>query len=132
MFSFNDAGFTMIELMLGIIIIALVLSPIFVFFSNSMSITRQAKGRSQALIIAKLALEEMKGTAYSDWEQLEAKAVDFNLEHKAFKNFSSLNKDYRLKVELLQLQEGLKELQACVFWENDTRELKLITLVTDR
>jgi len=67
----NKDGFTLVDVMLGITILSLALLPFMGFFANSTRIVHNTEIRSQALKIARDALEIIKARVEYDWSFLD-------------------------------------------------------------
>jgi len=62
----SNAGFTLIEVVLAIAILAIALVPIFGYMINSQSVITHADRREKALILAQQELERIKNMDYDD------------------------------------------------------------------
>jgi type II secretory pathway pseudopilin PulG len=90
----DKEGFTLVDVMLGITILSLALLPFMVFFANSTRIVHNTEIRSQALKIARDALEIIKGKTEYDWSFLD------NLNAFCINNiYDSATQDYDLLVD---------------------------------
>jgi Tfp pilus assembly protein PilV len=90
----DKEGFTLVDVMLGITILSLALLPFMGFFANSTRIVHNTEIRSQALKIARDALEIIKGKTEYDWSFLD------NLNAFCINNiYDSATQDYDLLVD---------------------------------
>src|SRR6056297_1694574 len=62
----SNAGFTLIEVILAIAILAIALVPIFGYMINSQGVIRHADRREKALILAQQELEKIKNMDYDN------------------------------------------------------------------
>ena len=62
----SNAGFTLIEVILAIAILAIALVPIFGYMINSQGVIRHADRREKALILAQQELERIKNMDYDN------------------------------------------------------------------
>ncbi len=139
-FSNNNGenGFTLIEIILSIAILSIVIIAGSRYYINSIQFVHQSGIRSQALLIARNTVEEMKAEAVANWDNLNVIADNF--EDAAFSKddddiFSSLDllsNNYIITITFSQTDidgdgsndTDLREITVNVSWGTDDIELK--------
>ncbi|MBM7556891.1 type IV pilus modification PilV family protein [Halanaerobacter jeridensis] len=139
-----EAGFSMIELLVGISILSIALVPIAGFFVNNTRMVNDIDQQSQALNLAKRVIEDLKGTAVQadklnqDFTtQLEAAEESWNQKTpKDLQNELDVQGQYQIEVTLENHSgSDLKEVTVEVFWnsnQTDPPSVKLETLLARR
>lgn len=139
-----EAGFSMIELLVGISILSIALVPIAGFFVNNTRMVNDIDEQSQALKLAKRVIEDLKGTvAQADklnqdfTTQLEAAEESWNQKTpKDLQNELDVQGQYQIEVTLKNHSgSDLKEVTVEVFWNLNQTEppsVKLETLLARR
>ncbi|SNY27364.1 type IV pilus modification protein PilV [Orenia metallireducens] len=123
----KEEGITLIEILIGIIILAIILTSVIGFFTNSTKITGQAKDRRRALQLARSVMEDMRSAFYQEGISISDRQTHFN-------NWEN-NEDYKgytCRVNIADYKEDLKEVIVTVYWDNKNKNLKLKTLITKR
>lgn len=126
MMLFNkEEGITLIEILLGITLLAIVLVPIFSFFGNSAKIIQQTDIREKALYIAQQTIEELKVV---DFDELESEAENFTDSLTVGDRYPVFERD----INISPIEANLKEITVIISWDNDTQDITLKTRVTGR
>ena len=128
----NQNGFTLIEVMLALTILAAVLIPMLFFYVNSIVVLKETDIREKALSIAQQTMEHLKITKY---DNLELKAADLSdtLTETEYPELSLDNyPDFSRKVTITTLEANLKKVTVLISWHNGNKNVELGTLKTRR
>jgi prepilin-type N-terminal cleavage/methylation domain-containing protein len=136
----KEEGFTLIEVVIAIAILAIILASVINYFINSTAITSASKDRREALQLARSVIEDMKSSIYNDsygdnfTERLNSRESDFNNgDWKNEEDFFDFKDDYGCKVVVNNYESysDLKEITVRVEWD-DENSIELKTLITKR
>lgn len=130
----STAGFSMIELLVGISILSIALLPIAGFFINNTRMVNDIEEKSQALDWAERVLEDLKGTAAMD-DTSKTFTERLNDTADTWSNKSLDGYEIDVRVEDYNGQEDLQKLTVEVFWnleESEPPSVKLETLLARR
>lgn len=134
----QDTGFTLIEVLLTIVIIAVVFISISGYFANSVVFTHQIGKRSQAVKIAADTMENIKLVCINDWDAL-------NLSYYC-KIDNLIDSDYSLKADDFKLDSQItgnididgdgnddgRLITVVVSWDDSNKQIELKSLVVKK
>ncbi|QTL98549.1 prepilin-type N-terminal cleavage/methylation domain-containing protein [Iocasia frigidifontis] len=134
----RDTGFTLIEVLLTIVIIAVVFISISGYFANSVIYTHQAGKRAQAVKIAADTMENIKLACINDWDTL-------NLSY--YSEIDNLiDSDYSLKADDFKINSRItgnididgdgnndgRLITVVISWDGSKKEIELKSLVVKK
>ncbi|GAB6100353.1 hypothetical protein JCM16358_22320 [Halanaerocella petrolearia] len=142
----KETGFTLVEVVVGITILSLVLIPILGSFIGGFQMITDTNKKTQALSLARWAIESVKGCASNSDQFTISEIIDKlkNLQGVTIKQELSnallivdpKQSEFEIKIELVnQAGPTLKQVTVTVFWldkRGDKEEVKLMTLLTNR
>ena len=141
----SQAGFSLIELVVGIAILSVAVVPVAGFFANNTRLVSEAEKRKQALQLARWVIEDMKGTAAKIDEtgqdftdSLDQAAADWNQKSPSdMKEDLNWTNEYKVDVtpDDYQGEEDLKQVTVVVSWnlsQEKVPQVELNTLIARR
>lgn len=131
-------GFTIIEIVLAISIMAIIIVFMLNFFGTSTGFVHQTEIRSQALNIARIAMEELKARAENNWSNFLLTATTFDISDDIYSDLDFFTDDYILTVNLTQqdingddeYDENIRKIEITVSWGSNS--ISLESLITKR
>jgi len=99
----KSKGFTLLEVLLVIIILAAVFFPLLQMFSSGLLVSDEVRGTNTAIILAQQKMEEIRNTAF------------FSISSET-KTIISSFPAYSRQVNVSVPQNNLKDVQVIVFW----------------
>ncbi|HHY13460.1 MAG TPA: type II secretion system protein [Thermoanaerobacterales bacterium] len=117
----NEKGFTLIELILAVAILAIIITPMFGLFSETFNNNRIAKGKTEAVALAQSKIEELKTLDFNELSVM----VGNPQEEIPISEYPKFNRSVNVSVE----EPGLLNIQVKVYWGNG--EISLFTLKGD-
>ena len=128
----KEEGFTLIEIVVSILILSIIIIATSSYFSNSVRFVQQTSIRSQALLIARMTIEEIKNeaTEFEDWDDLASELRTIDIADDIFGNFDLLTNDYDIIIAISDIETDLKMIEVKVNW--DSSNVQLETLITKR
>jgi prepilin-type N-terminal cleavage/methylation domain-containing protein len=117
----DKRGFTLIELMAAVTILAIVIAPTLGLFSASFKNNRAAKEKTVAVALAQAKIEELKAVHYQELSALEGEPIEEIPVEEGSK--------YSRRTEIAQLEPKLLEINVTVYW--DGGEVSFSTLKGD-
>ena len=143
----KEEGFTLVEVMVAITVLTVALVPMIGFFTQSIKTTADSKTRSEALSLARWAVETVKVSAkkVSDFgsneiidEVVDAEGIDdFNPNpHNDEVTITKLdgNSDFNINIKLSDYNgdPGLQKVEVTVSWNSGSQDIELTTLIAKR
>lgn len=120
----NEDGLSLIEILLGITLLVIVLTPMLGFFGNSANIIRQTDIKEKALSLAQERMEELKTVDYDDLEDEEENYLTITVNNYP---------EFERKVEINPgSTSNIKEIIVTVYWDSRNKNVRLKTLVARR
>ncbi|MGM0472260.1 MAG: type IV pilus modification PilV family protein [Bacillota bacterium] len=116
-----EQGLTLVEVMVGMAILAVVLIPMTGYLTNSLRMVNQTNLRSKALNLAQMKLEEVKSK----------EVANINSVVEDYGDLSEAS-NFKREVEIKELESGLKEVIITVWWADDNKSLQLKSIVGER
>ncbi|AGB41722.1 prepilin-type N-terminal cleavage/methylation domain-containing protein [Halobacteroides halobius DSM 5150] len=119
----QEEGMTLVEVMVGLVILSSALLPIMGFLVKQTKVIQQVKYRTKALHLGQQAIEGLKATKFSN---LELKATQYT-------GIISQGIKFKRKVIILPYQgeRDIKKIKVKILWENK-QSLELVTLLSRR
>jgi prepilin-type N-terminal cleavage/methylation domain-containing protein len=115
----NEAGFTMIELLIAISILGVVLLPLTDMLIDNTSKVIEAKQMTIAINLARLKLEEQRVKAFEDISSIALTEMD----EESFNN-------YRYSVEVNNIKTKVKKVVVKVYFKENIKA-ELLTFIRD-
>ncbi len=149
----KEEGFTLVEVMVAITVLTVALVPMMGFFTQSIKTTADAKTKSEALSLARWAVETVKVSANrvsndgdSDFGSNEiidkvvnAEGIDaFNPNDPNDEvTITELdgNSDFNINIKLSDYNigdPGLQKVEVTVSWNGGSQDIELTTLIAER
>lgn len=125
----SKKGMSLIEVMVGIAILAIALIPIMNYFASSTKMIHETGLRTQAVNLAKAKMEELKAKSFGELRSLEGsvKTADYG-DITDYTNFKR-----KVKVQNLDYDAGketvTEKVKVTVYWDNDKRHVTLETII---
>lgn len=118
----DETGFTLIEIVLALVLLAIVIIPLAGYFSNSARVIRVNAVRSRALVLAQQTIEANKA---ADFKDIPLGSGIVNLA-----NYPA----FTVKVAGIDISSTIREITVEVLWHERGREksLSLVTRIADR
>lgn len=117
----NEQGFTLIELIAAVTILAIIIAPVLGLFSASFKNNRTAKEKTVAVALAQAKMEELKAMHYQELLAVAGEAMEEVLLEEGLK--------YTRFTEIHEKEPKLLEIKVVVYW--DKGEVDLTTLKGD-
>lgn len=133
----KEAGFTLIEIIVSIAILSIIIIATSRYYVKSIQFVHRTEIRSQALLIARITIEEMKAEAVDNWDILDDIVSNFNVDDSVFSSLDLLS-NYTINITLNQPDidgdgsndTNLQEIVVNVSWGTD--EVELQSLIAKR
>lgn len=104
----DQRGFTLIELIAAVTILAIVIAPTLGLFSASFKNNREAKEKTVAVALAQARIEELKAMHYQELSAL----IGDPMEERPVKEGAK----YSRRTEVFQREPKLLEISVTVYW----------------
>ncbi|MTI60880.1 MAG: prepilin-type N-terminal cleavage/methylation domain-containing protein [Firmicutes bacterium] len=127
----REEAFTLIEIIMAIAILSIIIIASSQYYINSIHFVNYSEIRSQALLIARIAIEEIKAAAVNNWDTAGDVAAVFSIESPVFSSIDLLSNDYNITINLAEIDidgdgnnDDLREITVNVSWEQGNLELE--------
>lgn len=127
----QDEGFTLIEIIIAIAILSIIIIASSQYYTNSIYFVNHSEIRSQALLLARISIEEMKAKAINNWDTVDDIAAAFSIESPVFSSIDLLSNNYNITVNLAEIDidadgtnDDIREITVNVNWEQGNLELE--------
>ncbi len=126
----EEYGISLIEVMVTIVLVTIAIIPLLNFFTNNTKIVHQQAIRSQAINLARNAVEDLRHEAIKDWDNLDTTASHYSLDDCAGDN--DLKTNYDINVNLTDFDSQVKKISITISWNSYSNSIVLDTLVRKR
>lgn len=127
----REEAFTLIEIIMAIVILSIIIIASSQYYINSIHFVNYSEIRSQALLIARITIEEIKAAAVNNWDTVDDIATAFSIESPVFSSIDLLSNDYNITINLAEIDidgdgtnDDLREITVNVSWEQGNLELE--------
>jgi len=136
----KQEGLTFVEIIMTIVIISGVVLFILYFYGQYTRSVHHTEKTSQALKIAEITMEEMKGQAYTDWDDFINDYDSFDINSSIFDSLELVTEGYSVEVELSQMDldgdgvydPDVRKIGVTVSWDNEERDVELESIIFRR
>ena len=100
----KETGFTLIEILLAITLLAIVIIPMLSFFGNSVKMTNYVDTREKALYLAQQTIETLKAAEFEDVNSYNSTVSETGYQ------------DFYKQVVVTSPEENLKDITVTISW----------------